>query len=219
MNSREALEQIIEEGQLVAGNSPVSDARFGIRTSGMKQRKKKRYFSAICFTETPLNEVHSLLEIADRQVELAPYGLVFLKDNLRIRGVSPVLYINNELEDQDSTFQALCSLIESHPNEAEKILPLIAVFGKQIRPPGVNRRNNKEVDFLWEREWRYPSAKGVFEFTEDDIFMGICPHDEIEHFEDMFEDVSFLDPRRNMKWYATQLVQARQRLNLKFSVV
>jgi hypothetical protein len=214
-----ALEQIIKQGKLDAGDSPVSDARFGIKTSGMQPQEIKRYFGAICLTETPLNEVHCLLEIADRKVKLEPYGLVFLKENLRKKGVSPVFYINNELEDKDSVFQALCSLIKSYPDEAEKILPLIAVFGKKILAPGAKRRESKEVDFLWEREWRYPSAMGALEFTEEDIFVGICPHEEINHFEKMFDNINFIDPRRNMKWYATQLVNARHRLNLKFSVV
>jgi hypothetical protein len=55
--------------------------------------------------------------------------------------------------------------------------------------------------------------------TEEDIFVGICPHEEIERFEKMFKKINFIDPRRNMKWYATQLINARCRLDLKFSVV
>ena len=43
----------------------------------------KDYFSAVCFTETPLNEIYSLLEISRRRVNLKPYGLVFLKEKLQ----------------------------------------------------------------------------------------------------------------------------------------
>jgi Putative abortive phage resistance protein AbiGi, antitoxin len=161
LTAGEALEQIIQQGKLFAGESPVSDARFGKNTSGMTTKEKKHYFGAICFTETPLNEVHCLLEIADRKVKLAPYGIVFSKENLRRKGVSPVFYINNELEDKDSVFQALCSLITTYPDEAAKILPLIAVFGKQILAPGAKHRGSKEVNFLWEREWRFP-LKRIF---------------------------------------------------------
>jgi hypothetical protein len=91
-----ALKRIIEQGCLTPGPGEVSDARFGMYTNGLDDEERRCLLCAVCFTETPLNEVHSLLEIAYRHVDLASYGLVFLKDRLSARGVSPVLYINNE---------------------------------------------------------------------------------------------------------------------------
>lgn len=197
----------------------MSDARFGMYTSGMSGARKQKLFSAICFTETPLNEVHCLLEIGYRDVALQPYGLVFLKERLACRGVSPVLYFNNKKADKDEVFQALCSLKDTHTGQAEQILPLIAVFGEKIQAPGTAERPTGAVDFRWEREWRYPFANGPLHFTEDDVFVGLCPHDDIGTFEALFSSVGFIDPRRNMKWYATKLIDARQRLDMKFSVV
>lgn len=98
------------------------------------------------------------------------------------------------------------------------MLPLISIFGKRLTPPGADSKSGS-VDFLWEREWRYPHSKGGFKFDLDDIFIGLCPHDEIEYFEDMMRGIDFVDPRRNMKWYAKKLIEARQKHDLKFSVI
>ncbi len=135
------------------------------------------------------------------------------------KGVSPVFYVNNENGNMDNIFQALFSLIDSNPDEAAKLLPLFSVFGQKICPPGVDERPSGDIDFRWEREWRYPSINGDLEFDDNDVFIGLCPHDEIPYFEGLYPGTGFIDPLRNMKWYATKLVDARQRLDLKYSVV
>ncbi|MBD3205787.1 hypothetical protein GF319_05510 [Candidatus Bathyarchaeota archaeon] len=215
----EKLEKILDTYQLIPGGGLVSDVRYGRRTTDISQQDLKRYFGAICFTETPLNEVHCLLDISYRNINLSPYGLVFLKDRLIEKGVGPVLYINNVNADMDDVFTALSTLLESHPNEAKKILPMFSVFGQKIHPPGADGRPSGLVDFRWEREWRYPSAYGNLDFTAKDVFIGLCPHEKISYFDSLFNGIDFIDPCRNMKWYATKLIAARQRLDLKYSVV
>jgi hypothetical protein len=217
-SAKQNLESIIRTRQLSAGTAEISDARFGIKTAGMKVTEKQRYFSAVCLTETPINEIHCLLEIRGRRVDLQPYGLVFLKGQLQNLGVAPVVYINNETGDGDVIIPAMASLIETQPKAAEQLLPLISVFGKKITPPGATRKQER-VDFRWEREWRFPHAKGPLEFSNSDVFVGLCPQDEIKYFEKKLPGIDFVDPTRNMKWYATKLIAARQRLNLKNSVV
>jgi hypothetical protein len=215
----DALRQIITTMSLKPGRRLVSQARFGIWTMGLTDEQKSRYFSAICFTETPLNEVHCLLDIAYRDIHLSQYGLVFLKDTLLQRGVSPVLQFNNIGGDKNSLIQALCSLIGTSPSEAEAFLPLISTFGKKIQAPGTATPPEGNLDFRWEREWRYPYAKGPLIFDPNDIFIGLCPDDRISEFERLLPGVGFVDPVRNVKWYATKLLQARQRLDIKFSVL
>lgn len=218
--AKEILGNIINERKLVAGDSEVSDAKFAITEE--KRQKIRSLFKAICFTETPLNEVHCLLKIKYRKINLEPYGLVFVKDNLRNKGVSPVLYFNNYAQgNKDNVFQTLCSLglDKKYKDIAAKILPLVAVFGYHINNPSGNYKSEKQIDFLWEREWRYPGIEGDLEFTENDIFIGLCPDDEIEDFESKFESVEFIDPMRNIEWYASKLIAARKRLELKYSVV
>lgn len=218
MNAGEVLTKIIDEEQLIAGSGRISDARFAINTSKMSEEDRKKYFGAVCFTETPLNEIHCLLEISRRSVNLRPYGLVLMKDKAAARGVEPVFYVNNMENDKREILKALCSLMTSAPDAAARILPLVAIFGKKIQPPGASTSGG-EVDFRWEREWRYAPIKGAYQLLEEEIFMGLCPHDEIGEFERLWRPIEFIDPTKNMKWYATKLVNARQRLNLKYSVV
>jgi hypothetical protein len=136
-----------------------------------------------------------------------------MKNRLRKKGVSPVLYLNNEEKDKKNVVEALCQLIVIAPESGEQILPLISTFGKKLLDP------TKDIDFLWEREWRYPSAKGDLQFDENDVFVGICPDDEIRQFEILFPKVKFVDCKRNMKWYVKKLIEARKRLEVKSSVI
>jgi len=215
----QALKSIIEDRCLKCPLSPISDIRFGVHYSEVLDYIKQGYFSAICFTETPLNEIHSLLEIENRNVDLSQYGLVFLKERLAQKGVSPVLYINNKNGDKDAVFTALASLASSHPDEAQELLPLFAVYGKKIKGVGVGNQPIGENEFIWEREWRYPHIKGDLSFTEEDVFLGLCPDAHIEAYEELWPEIPFVDPSRNMKWYATKLLKARKDHELKDSVV
>ncbi len=217
--ARQSLTTIIDQGRLHSLGTDISDARFGMHTSRMSSEERLRYFGAVCLTETPINEIHCLLEIGSRSVQLAPYGLVFLKERLQAKGVSPVMYINNETGDKEAVVAALCSLIQTHPVEAAEIIPLISVFGRKLRPPGATHTPTGEMDFRWEREWRMPNGRGALQFDHNDVFVGLCRHEEISDFKLLMPGIDFIDPIRNMKWYATQLINARQRLNLKNSVV
>src|SRR5258707_230096 len=58
-------------------------------------QKLRKAFRTVCFTETPLPQLHRLSgEIPGRRVALSPYGLVFAKRALIDRGASPAIYIN-----------------------------------------------------------------------------------------------------------------------------
>jgi len=215
----QTLWSIINDRCLKCSLNPISDVRFGIHISEVNDYLMEGFFSASCFTETPLNEIHSLLEIENRQVDLAPYGLVFLKENLAQKGVSPVLYINNKNGDKDPIFVALGSLASSHRDEALELLPLFAVYGKKIKGVGAGHHSPGKNEFIWEREWRYPYVKGDLEFNEDDVFIGLCPNEHIDAYEELWPEIPFVDPTRNMKWYANKLIDSRKRLGIKDSVV
>jgi hypothetical protein len=96
------LREILNRRQLRPGPTLVSDARFGGNTFDIPADQRHRLFGAVCFTETPVSDVHCLLEIGGRAVNLEPYGLVLLKDRLKTRGVAPVMYLNNEAGDIDA---------------------------------------------------------------------------------------------------------------------
>ena len=178
-SAKDVLKKILKEHKLRQSGKKISDARFGIDDRKIEDEEKKNLFSAICFSETPLNEIHSLLDIKGRKVKLEPYGLVFLKEQLAKKNVSPVFYINNEADDKNKILKALITLREEFPFEANCILPLLAVFGQKVTAPNARARQNGKIDFSWEREWRYPHINGDLVFDEEDVFIGLCPNDEI----------------------------------------
>jgi len=216
--AKERLHQILQERALRSGSTAISDARFGTYTNGWEVPKLVRYFGAVCFTETPLDEVHCLLDIQYRNVNLKPYGLVFLKEKLKAKSVGPVFYFNNEYRDKSSIIRKLCELIDTDEESAARLLPMISNFGNKITPVGTVAQDGK-VDFLWEREWRLASIYAPLTFEIPDVFVGLCPDGEIAEFEDRYPGLGFIDPQRNIKWYATKLIAARQRVDLKISVV
>jgi hypothetical protein len=63
------LESILKSRSLVYGHNLISDARFGV--SRTERQKQWRYFSALSFTETPLGEIHTFLEIRGRMKNLS----------------------------------------------------------------------------------------------------------------------------------------------------
>jgi hypothetical protein len=206
------LNSILSQRQLLPGPNPVSDTRFGSYAYyEMFPDERQRFFGAVCFTETPVSEVHCLLEISGRAVDLEPYGLLFEKDRLKKRGVAPVVYLNNETGDVRPLLATLFRL-KDVPEVAQRLLPLISTFGQKVCAGG-------QMDFTWEREWRYPAGLGPLTFSFDDVFCGLCPHEQIADFELRYWPLKFIDPLRNMKWYARSLVESRQRLKLKYSVV
>lgn len=190
-----------------------------------------KYFHAISFTETPLDQIHNLLNIGGRDVKLKPYGLVFIKEKLENKEVMPVWYINNINGNKQNILEKVVqTLIKNNPDQAYKILPFITIFGKGFKRKSSQQKSSQkdvEVDFRWEREWRYVSDDFEFEFNEKDVFIGLCPKDDIKYFEKKFGDqykidekpLHFIDPLMNPRYFATKLVEARQRADLKYSVV
>jgi hypothetical protein len=212
------LVNILQNRKLIPGDF-LLDARNGwSKYWELAEQEQLELFNAICFTETPLNEIHCLLEIIGRQMNLKPFGIVFLKDKLKHKNVSPVFYVNNWQGNNSDIFYELCKI--SDTNIAKKILPLVSVFGKKVIQPGYRQpKDDKDVDFYWEREWRRPRIFGDFDFLEEDVFIGLCPHEKIGIFESRFSWLKFVDPMKNMKWYADKLIDAKRRCGLKYSVI
>ena len=96
---------------------------------------------------------------------------------------------------------------------------MLSFFGEKLEPVGGTKPDDRPKDFVWEREWRCPYINGLLSFSENDVCMGLCPHEEIPEFEGRFSGVEFVDPQRNMESYAAKLDSARDRLQLSQSVV
>jgi hypothetical protein len=126
--------------------------------------------------------------------------------------------VNNYNGDKAPVLRTIGELWQTAPAVAERLVPMMALCGNRVTPPNAAPQAGT-VDFIWEREWRFPFCYGELTFTAEDIFCGLCPEDEIDAFEALLPGVGFIDPRKNMKWFAGKLIEARQRLDLKTSVV
>jgi hypothetical protein len=176
------------------------------------------YFKAVSFTETPLSEIDSLLDIERRSVNFSPYGLVFIREKCMKKGVAPVIYINNSSGDKDKAVESLCRLIRKDPNAAQAILPYVSFFGRKLRPYSESRRYG-EMDFTWEREWRHASPDGYFKFDESDLFMGLCHQSLIGWFEKKFDWLTFIDPRMKLRQYVGKIAAAKRKTGIKNRLV
>lgn len=155
---------------------------------------------AVCFSETPLSQIHCLLDIKQRSTNYAPYGLVLLKKSCEEQGACPVLYVERkDSSDAPSDgFSYFSEILQQYPRLDDRgqkfckeIIPLINSF-----PLGVK---GGYKDFRWEREWRYPKNKGDFGLDNQSIFAILCDHNQIpdlkktEQYEQLGESVPIID--------------------------
>ena len=138
----------------------------------------KSKFKVVCFTETPIDQIEVLLErVHGRNITLEPYGLVFKKEYIRQREGNPVFYASGSLFNSLWRLYRL-AVQDNFPALENRFLALV-------------NKCDKEVDFHWEREWR---ITGNLEFNLDDIYCGLCPEEDIDHFENVYEPVIFISP-------------------------
>ncbi len=221
--AKDNLIGILDDKKLKQSGERISSIGFLTDSSTINPSEKKEFLSAICVTETPLESIHCLIDIQGRQVNLEPYGVVFLKERLKEKNFHPALYFNNSNEGHsDPILKAIGTLASSAPDEAKKFFPLVTTFGHLVGP---SKPSGGWQDFYWEREWRRPFYYGDFSFSfsenpkNNDVFCGLCPESEIDFFEGKSSGLPFIDPRRPLSWYAQKLIRRRKVLNIEHSVV
>ena len=210
------LISIFDSKTLRQSKEHISSMRFAIdQKTKNSLGKLEEFFAAICVTETPLESIHCLIDIQGRQVNLEPFGVVFLKDKLKEKNFHPALYFNNSDKGHvDPILQAIGKIVLTDPCEAKEFFPLITTFGHMI---GLGSGKH---DFYWEREWRRPFCHGDFQFSlDEDVFCGLCPDGEISTFEKKYSGLPFIDPTRPLSWYAQKLIKRRKDLEIEHSVV
>ena len=185
LSARDVLLRIVCEHTLRAGRP------MGMASADHLPQEVLATQRTVCFTETPLEHVWMLVEeIADRQVNLEPYGIAFTKSWARRRGVNPIWYLDitrghdwlttpvNTLVteavdgragrwDPDAGAWVPYALVE-HP-----VLRL-APFFEQMGSPAERRK-----EFWWEREWRHV---GDLTFNRPDVVALFVPFADHEAF-------------------------------------
>lgn len=162
--AKEALDLIVADRELKAGNKQGWALNVG-EAGGDSQR-------VVCFSEVPLEHVHSLtVDLQGQQIKLRPYGVALTKATARRKRINPVWYLDGH--NLPHVAGALEDLKESALSEGFQEHPMSKLF-PYIERTGPGRQ------FSWEREWR---CVGDVELEPRDVAFWLCPEDEIDQFE------------------------------------
>lgn len=149
--------------------------------------KLKDSFKTVCFTETPLDQIHKLTsESFPRKIKLKPYGLVFWRDEMIDKGANPAIYLNGDgtslreylLSEFDRHFKGVRSLYRLSKKE-DNYKEIIHYYSL------VNLMADRH-DFSWEREWRHG---GDFKFAFKNV-VAIVAEDSDRFLERCEEELS-----------------------------
>ena len=143
-----------------------------------------------------------------RQLHFESYGLAFSEQIVRAKGGNPIFYV-------DTTNRGIRNSLDAVPaspicQQMKGMMPFVEGFG----PPWFQSFSApNEIDFRWEREWR---VAGDFKFDFPDIAYGICPENEIIHFESLTGNtIPFVDPTKHMELVKMKLRSYPWLKNLK----
>lgn len=143
-----------------------------------KKLPDKPFFKTACFTETPLNHIRQLVgPIPGRQIELEPYGFVFLREFIVKAGGQPAIYINSYdgntrlRESVDELFRV-----------ARDVAPVNTLLSRLL--PFINAMHER-YDFTWEREWRVLKE---LKFKHSDLVCVILPDDGDDELRSMMAE-------------------------------
>lgn len=200
----DALLGILRE-QRIEARSPLGMAAKALEGAGHDTASQ----NAVCFTETPLENVNLLTEHIDgRTCQFAPYGVAISRKQGRREGVNPVWYL-----DITPGHDWLTNPVNNLVREAVKtgdfdrqdiatLTPLIEQMGTHAAESGEEGTSYKK-EFWWEREWRH-----VGDFRLPNRYIVLCPSEDICAVEAAVEEldeferpqkVSYVDPRWSLE--------------------
>jgi len=191
----------ILETKTIEARSPFGPAA---QKLGSWRQRDLNSQECVSFSETPLEHLHCLTQkIAKRRFSLSSYGVAFTKMTARRLGVNPIWYIDIT-PGHDWLMNPINELVARELKRRKKfrksplaqIAPFIEQMGSGSRRSGF--RYQKE--FWWEREWRH---RGDFNFSLEDVALGLAPEKSIKAFEDFSRElghkVPFVDPRWSLE--------------------
>ena len=138
---------------------------------------------AVCFTETPIDEIFLFPNIKGKRLQFSSYGLVFSIEDLVKAPCFAALVMYFSQPEGDNHYLEIMNRMECEFHKSfEDILFLFDRFGTTT--------TRMPYDFRWEREWRKQGdLTNILELSQ----FGLCPESDIDYFEEKFSMV-FVDP-------------------------
>jgi Putative abortive phage resistance protein AbiGi, antitoxin len=192
--ARQALDSIIRERRLRA-STPMGFGKANDDPSDSEKQSQR----VVCFSETPLEHIHSLVaDIEKRQIKLAPYGLALTKLVARSKGVNPVWYVDQTMGRNWELSQAVNELVAEaqaagnfHDRPIAKIAPFVETMGTW---------HDTQKEFWWEREWRHTGDL----YLHGTGIIWLCPEEEIESLLD--HEGNPVHPVIDPRWGLEQII-------------
>lgn len=203
-SASDRLKGILREQKILARNA------FGMAAGELQKKSLPvEHQKAVCFTETPLQNVNLLAErIEGRDCQFEPYGIAIARKQARRSGVNPVWYLDITPGHSwltNPVNSLVNSAIESGDFENQPIAKLTPFFEQMGSKPNGNDPWDKgyKKEFWWEREWRH-----VGNFSLPSRYIVLCPSAEIQNMKKVIEElpvalepakVSYIDPRWSLE--------------------
>ena len=127
-----------------------------VNEQGMAKGQGHEEQRVVCFTETPVNFLWTLVErIKHRQIKLEPYGVVFSKRWIVERGGNPVWYISAMKPTSGLSLTSNVNLIVKDPEALYRVPSILKLTPFwELTGDWRHLMSNNRKDFSWEREWR-----------------------------------------------------------------
>lgn len=203
-SASDRLKGILRDQKILARNA------FGMAAAELQKRQlPDDHQKAVCFTETPLQNVNLLAEkIEGRDCQFEPYGIAIARRQARRSGANPVWYLDITPGHEWLTNPVNILIMEAiekgdfSKQPIAKLTPYLEQMGS--RPAGNDpwdRGYRKE--FWWEREWRH-----VGDFSLPPRYIVLCPSADIAEIKavidgllpiDEPDKVSYIDPRWSLE--------------------
>ncbi len=183
--ANENLASIIQDRTLRAGEPKgwATWDRFDLSDEALATQR------VVCFSETPLEHVHSLFAVIEgRALQFRGYGVAFPKMVARWMEINPVWYI--DLSRAPGAWrdwpmkEALNALVtEAHEDFADRPISRLAPFieGMGSFPNGNGGVRHRE--FSWEREWRHCGDLDLSPWWSKALWL--CPESEFAQFQQL----------------------------------
>lgn len=213
-SAKDNLIEILDEKILNVGSSTVSSFKFVNSFPNIDETVIER-LKTVSFSETPIEEIHCLLDIQGRATNLSQYGLIFLKNRIITKNrISPVLYVNTNNAAHKRAYKNFINelydaAIEHDLSSSIEFMAFFESFGENLRTEGT-------TDFYWEREWR---STHPVSFKYYEIFLGLCPENEIRFFERRYPKIKFIDPKMNPRYFAKKISDRREQLSMPHNIL
>lgn len=201
--AQDNLRQIIQQRRLLARTAMGWATNQDNPNDSQAQTQR-----VVSFSETPLEHIYSLVaDIANRSVNLRPYGLALTKVTARRLGINPAWYVDmtpGRTWEAAAALDALRDAAVGRGNFHEEPIARVLPF---FEPMGTWPSRQSQREFWWEREWRHV---GDMQVNLADAALWLSPEEELDALRNFIRQelgqpnalVPCIDPR----WGLEQIV-------------